>query len=204
VRFQEDYGGTYDTWEDNPPHGGISSRLAALEKRMQSVEKLAIETSCDAHEAISFCRQCFLGPSADPIIHAMHKAKEGYDELDPGNRGSPQPYRMFAAMEEMTTDEEIPMETRTKLQDFLTSMKNAGDHKHWDRYATVFRTAGTRDKAVLKLHCQFTNLAMMEFPDIVEATRIALSRRGWTPKDGTAPRSQAFKAVITSVNRRRS
>jgi hypothetical protein len=195
----------YDTWAEPQHHGGgLAGRITALEKRLQHVEKLAVETSCDTHEAIAFSRQCFLGPARDPIVEAMAKAKTGYDSLDPLARGSPQPYRMFAAMEEMKEDEEIPESDRAVITDFLATMQDLDSPLQWDRYATVFRTAGTRDKATLKLHCQFSLLAMTEHPLIVASLRVALSRRGWHPKDGTAPRSQAFKAVIASTNRRRS
>jgi hypothetical protein len=134
----------------------------------------------------------------------MNKAKAEYDQMDPDTRGSPQPYRLIAALVEMGTDEEIPEDTRHILQEFLEHMEKLDEPAKWERYVTVFRSAGTRDKAVLKLHCQVTLITISEFPELISALRLGLEKRGWNPKDATAPTSQSFKAVIKTVNQHRS
>jgi hypothetical protein len=133
----------------------------------------------------------------------MNQAHQEYKHMEADKRGSPQPYRLIAALTEMSDDEEIPKETQESLAAFSQKMSELGCPTEWERYVQVCRTAGTRDRAVKKFHLQLSLLAQTEFPDFAEAFRTALRKRGWTPKDGTAPTSQAFKSVIASVNSRR-
>jgi hypothetical protein len=133
----------------------------------------------------------------------MNQAHQEYKHMETETRGSPQPYRLIAALTEMSDDEEIPKETHDILSAFSAKMSELGSPTEWERYVQVCRTAGTRDRAVKKFHLQLSLLALTEFPDFAEAFRIALRKRGWTPKDSTAPTSQAFKSVISSVSSRR-
>jgi hypothetical protein len=145
----------------------------------------------------------FLGAAQDPIIEAMDQAKQSYDDADELQRGSPQPYRLIAALGEIATDEEVAETDIVNIKAFLTEMERQPEPAHWERYIIVCRSASTRDRAVLKLHVQLARKAMSSFPLFEESLRNALQARGWTPKDAMAPTSVSYKSVIKEVAKRR-
>jgi hypothetical protein len=206
VRFREEEDEDHYNEAPRHPTGGGSSmanRMAALERRVGHVEKLAVETSLDSREAIAYVRQCFLGPSADPLVSNIKEAKAKYDQLDAAERGSPQPYRMMAALHTMQEDTEIDEDVRALIRPFLAKMEELDEPSQWERYITVCRTASTRDISVNKFHVQLSQKTAAEFPQLQDAVRQCMIARGWRAKDGTAPTSMSFKAVSKEVTKRR-
>jgi hypothetical protein len=189
-----------------PPRPNLANRIDQLERRLANCEKLSLEAANDAREAVTYTRMCFLGPSADPMVRTMTEAKEEYDHMDEKSRGSPQSYRCIAALSHLVEDSDgasTLADPTAAVQEFLAHMKESPTPAKWEQHITVFRTATTRDREIMKLHIQMTKEAEAEFHDLIKSIRLLLLPRGWQPKDATAPTSIAYKSVAKEVSKRR-
>ena len=103
----------------------------------------------------------------------------------------------------MATDTEIPTEAQEAPQNFIDKMETCGEISQWERYIQTFRFASTRDREVVKGHVQFGQETLNDFPEFKQEFCHGMKLRGWEIKNTSAPKSVAFKSVMTEVIRSR-